>query len=77
MNLSQGVRDNSYKIINIEMPENIERRLQTLGITEGSIVELLNIKKNGTLILKVRGSRFAVGGKIASGIKIRRAEGES
>ena len=41
-----------------------------LGLTKGTNIEVLNNKKSGSLIFKVRGTRFAIGKKIANGIEV-------
>ncbi|MBQ5683106.1 MAG: ferrous iron transport protein A, partial [Peptococcaceae bacterium] len=44
--------------------------LEALGLTEGTSITVLNKKNKGAVIVKVRGSRFAVGNNIAAGILI-------
>ncbi len=39
----------------------------------GTKVEILNNKSGGTLIIKVRGTRFAIGKGISKNIEVRRA----
>ena len=40
-------------------------------MTRGTRVEILNRKKSGTIIMKVRGTRFAAGRQVAEGILVR------
>ncbi|GKX65369.1 FeoA family protein [Inconstantimicrobium mannanitabidum] len=68
MNLLQGVINKEYIVKNIEVEENVQRRLQALGLISGTKIKVLNNKKNGSVIFKVRGTRLAVGKKIAEGI---------
>jgi ferrous iron transport protein A len=70
MNLLDGIIGNEYKVINIKVEENISRRLQALGLTMGTKVKILNNKKSGSVIFKVRGTRLAIGKKIAEGILV-------
>lgn len=70
MNLVDGVIGSEYTVSNIEVEENIGRRLQALGLTRGTKVKVLNNKKSGSVIFKVRGTRLAIGKKIAEGIKV-------
>lgn len=56
------------RVINIELPEKIQKRLQMLGMTNNSDVEVLKKKYSGTMIIKIRGTRFALGKKFAKGI---------
>ena len=48
----------------------ITRRLQALGLNDGTIVNILNRKKHGALIVQVRGTRLALGKHISSSIEI-------
>lgn len=70
MNLLDGIIGKEYTVINIEVEENISRRLQALGLTRGTKVKILNNKKSGSVIFKVRGTRLAIGKKIAEGILV-------
>ena len=51
------------------MPRQVGRRLEALGLTLGTRVLVLG-KKSGALILKVRGTRFAVGQGITRKIEV-------
>ncbi len=68
MTLLQGEIGKSYQVQEIRLQETTARRLQILGLLSGTRVEILNKKKNGTLIFKVRGTRYAIGKRIAEGI---------
>jgi len=70
MNLSKGSIGQIYVVEDIRLESSIMRRLQMLGLTQGTTVELLNKKRNGALIFKVRGTRFAIGKNVAEGILI-------
>ena len=61
MTLYEGKVGSEYEVLTTHIEKNLERRLEALGLTDGTCIELLNRKKNGTSILKVRGSRLAVG----------------
>ena len=56
--------------------ENIQRRLEALGILEGTRIEVLNQKKSGSTIIRVRGTRWALGRDIARGIEVEDCENE-
>ena len=64
MYLCDGKIDNNYKVTDIELPTNIGKRLEALGMTCGTPVTVLNSKNHGVLIVKVRGTRFALGRNI-------------
>ena len=51
----------------------ITRRLEALGVNEMTPVTLMNKKGSGTVIIKVRGTRLALGRRISEGIEIREA----
>lgn len=74
MNLLDGIIGKEYIVINIKVEENISRRLQALGLTRGTKVKILNNKKSGSVIFKVRGTRLAIGKKIAEGILVGKGE---
>ncbi len=71
MKLNDGVVNQTYRVVaieNLELP--VERRLEAIGLTSGTMITILNKKKKGAMIVKVRGTRFAVGQHIAQGIEI-------
>ena len=70
MYLCDGQIGNEYKVENIELPTNIEKRLEALGMTRGTSVAVLNSKNRGVLIVKVRGTRFALGRNITINILV-------
>lgn len=70
MTLLNGIIGNAYKVKELNLEKTIERRLEALGLTEGTRIVLLNNKKSGSVIFKVRGSRLAVGKKIADAISV-------
>ncbi|HIS48652.1 MAG TPA: ferrous iron transport protein A [Candidatus Scybalocola faecigallinarum] len=70
MTLADGKVGCTYRVTKIHLEENTERRLEALGLTEGTNVELLNRKRSGTSIFNVRGTRLAVGRQIAQGITV-------
>lgn len=72
MNLSEGTIENTYIVEKLNLPVNLERRLEALGLISGTPLKILNSKKQGAVIIYVRGSRFAVGYNIAKNIKIRK-----
>lgn len=76
MTILEGKVKESYIVSDIQMEENIMRRLEALGINGGTHLTLLNRKKNGTVIIKVRGTRWAIGRDIAQGIEVEQNETE-
>lgn len=70
MNLLNGEKGQIYYIKKISLPEKVKRRLEAVGMTEKSTIYVLNKKNNGAVIVKIRGSRFAMGKGFAAGIEI-------
>lgn len=71
MYLNDGTIGKEYKVEDIALPTNIEKRLEALGMTRGTSVSVLNSKGHGILIVKVRGTRFALGRNITKNILVR------
>ncbi len=76
MKLSDGVRGEEYIVDNMQLDSSVMRRLYTLGMTHGTKVRILNLKKGGPMIVKVRGTRFALGRGFAEGIFVEGTENE-
>lgn len=68
MVLSNATVGSQYTIEKIELNLKIKRRLEVLGMTHGTKINVLNKKALGPMIIKVRGTRFAVGKKFCDGI---------
>ena len=70
MSLCEGKKNKNYEIKGLYVEEGITRRLQALGLNDGTIITVLNRKKNGARIIRVRGTRLAIGKHISSGIEV-------
>lgn len=70
MTLDKGEIGRCYRIRAMQLPIQVERRLEALGMTAGTRVQVLNNKSRGTLIIKVRGTRFAVGRGISRNMQV-------
>lgn len=70
MYLSDGKKETQYIVKDIGLPIGIEKRLEALGMTRGTSVTVLNSKSKGILIVKVRGTRFALGRNITEHISV-------
>lgn len=71
MTLEEGVIGRAYQIEGMDLPLGIHMRLRSLGMTTGTEIRVLNRKKKGAIIFKVRGTRLAVGRDIAAHIITR------
>lgn len=69
MTLEEANIGSWYKVKTIHETEQIQRRLEALGILEGTKVEVLNRKRGGATIIRVRGTRWALGKEISQGIE--------
>ena len=70
MTLKQGKNSLTYSVESIDIELKLERRLEALGLTEGSLITILNNDKKGSLTAKFRGTRFALGRRIADHITV-------
>ena len=70
MTLDKGMVGGTYTVEKIDLPDQVEHRLEALGMTLGTKVSVLGRKDRGTLILKVRGTRFAIGRGITGRIEV-------
>ena len=70
MTLKQGKNSLTYRVESIDIELKLERRLEALGLTEGSLITILNNDKKGSLTAKFRGTRFAHGRRIADHITV-------
>lgn len=57
----------------VHLPFRMERRLEALGMTLGTAVSVINRKGKGILIIKLRGTRFALGLNITKNIEVKKA----
>ena len=71
MKLYEGKIGKTYIVYSVMIKDSITRRLEALGVNEMTPVTLMNKKGSGTVIIKVRGTRLALGRKISEGIEIR------
>lgn len=72
MTLNNAEIGDTYIVEAMDLDLLTMRRLGALGITRGTEVKMLNRNSGGAVIFMVRGSRLAVGRKIADAIEIRR-----
>lgn len=76
MYLSEGSIGSTYEIISFgKLSPATMRRLESLGMTPGTALDVLNNKSHGTLIVRVRESRYAVGRTITAQIDVKEVPG--
>ena len=70
MKLSQGKIGRNYKVLHADLPEQLEKRMEALGMTEGTCIGILHLKRGGTMVITIRGTRFAVGKGTSQNIEV-------
>lgn len=73
MRLKEGKDNHTYIVQEIHIELNLERRLEALGLTQGAEITILNNDKKGALTVRFRGTRFALGRRIADNIIVKEA----
>ena len=71
MTLDKGAVGKKYEIEETDLPAQLEKRMEALGMTKGTRVQLIHKKRQGTMVMLLRGTRFAVGQGVTSRIKVR------
>lgn len=73
MTLYDAEKGGCYYVEGLYVEPGITRRLQALGLNDGTMISVLNRKKKGALIIRVRGTRLALGKHISSNIEVKEA----
>ena len=74
MTLKKRKNQHTYIVRSIQLELSLERRLESLGLTEGALITILNNDKKGAMTVRFRGTRFALGKRIADHIEVEEAE---
>lgn len=75
MQLSQGKIGKTYQVIHADLPVQLEKRMEALGMTEGTNIAILHLKRGGTMVITIRGTRFAIGKGISQKIEVEEVSG--
>ncbi len=70
MTLDKGSIGQSYKVEDIRLDDKLTKHLQAIGMTKNVKVTVLNNKHHGTMIIKVRQVRYALGKHISNKIEV-------
>lgn len=70
MLLKDGAIGHNYVVKQMNLPSSLQRRLEALGMTHNTIIQILNRKHPGVMIIKLRGSRYALGFNITKNIEV-------
>lgn len=71
MTLDKGTIGQVYEVEEAKLPVQIGKRMEALGMTKGTRVQLIHKKRRGTSVLMLRGTRFAVGRDVTSKISVK------
>lgn len=77
MRLRECKVNESYTVKKIDLEKAAMVRLKALGLTDGTRILILNSKRSGSMIFRVRGTRLAVGKAIADSIYVEEEERKS
>ncbi|MCI1665128.1 MAG: ferrous iron transport protein A [Atopobiaceae bacterium] len=68
--MDEGRIGSTYEVSYLDLPDATKHRLESLGMTPSITVEVLNNKSHGTVIIRLRETRFALGRGISRGIHV-------
>lgn len=70
MTLDKGKPGEEYAVKELSLPDTVAHRLEALGMTVDTRVSVLENKSRGIMVVKVRGTRFAIGRGITGKIEV-------
>lgn len=73
MKLYEGQKGSTLQVVHMDLPLQTERRLEVLGMLEGTRITVVNRKRKGAMIIKIRGTRFAMGQSITEHVEVKEA----
>lgn len=68
MTLNDGQIGQYYVVKELKLEPQLSRRLEALGLIDGTKILLMNRNTDRAVIFKVRGTRLAIGKRIAQSI---------
>lgn len=71
MKLSEGKCKENYTILKLNVTSQIKDRLQSLGMTVHTSIMIMQKKHNGTMVIDLRGTRFALGDQLTKEIEVK------
>ena len=77
MTLSEAKTGHAYVVEQIDLPFEMQRHLEALGMTNKTPISVLNRKGRGILIIKLRGTRFALGYNVTKNIGVSETDGRA
>ena len=70
MTLNDGKVGQKYVVADTKRPQQLQKRMEALGLTIGTIITIMHRKRNGTEVILLRGTRFALGRGITEKITV-------
>lgn len=70
MYLNDGVSNNNYEVIKINLDARTKKRLQDMGITQKGIIKVMSVVDSHVSVYKIRGSRVGLSEEITSKIEV-------
>lgn len=77
MTLNDGKINGKYEVVSIQVDNKTKKRLQDMGITQGGIIKIMSFVGTHAFILRVRGSRVALGKDIVQCIEVNEVNNSS
>lgn len=76
MFLSNAQIGKYYTVTGMWLGKGITHRLEALGMTHGTKIYVINKKLSGSVVIRIRGTRFALGSGFSQGIGIKEENDE-
>lgn len=70
MKLTDSQKGATYRVVSLSLPKDACRRFEVLGMTVGSNIGVVNVSLSGARIIKIRGTRFAIGRDFCDRIEV-------
>lgn len=71
MTLNEAKNGKEYITEKTELKQPVKRRLEAMGLIEGTMIRKVNEALDGSVIFVLRGTRFAIGQELAKVITVR------
>lgn len=71
MKLCDANKKQIVQVLSIDLQSPIKERIQSLGLIQNTEIKVMQKKKNGTMIIDIRGTRFALGDLITRKIEVK------
>lgn len=76
MTLQEATSGKEYITVKTDLKQPAKQRLEAIGLIEGTLIRKVDEALDGSVILSVRGTRFAIGRELAKVITVREVTAE-